>query len=76
MAPARDLCFTPATELVRLVRARKTSPLELMHALLARIDAVNPHVNAIVTLARERFPRPGGGAAQGEGAHTMRSARW
>ena len=53
MAPARDLCFTPATELVRLFRARRVSPLELMHALLARIDAVNPTVNAIVTLARE-----------------------
>jgi amidase len=53
MAPARDLCFTPATELVRLFRARRASPLELMHALLARIDAVNPTVNAIVTLARE-----------------------
>src|ERR1700675_3498940 len=53
MAHARDLCFTPATELVRLFRARRVSPLELMHALLARIDAVNPTVNAIVTLARE-----------------------
>ena len=53
MAPARDLCFPPATELVRLFRARRVSPLELMHALLARIDAVNPTVNAIVTLARE-----------------------
>jgi len=53
MAPARDLCFTPATDLVRLFRARTISPLELMHALLARIDAVNPRVNAIVTLARE-----------------------
>jgi hypothetical protein len=31
MAPARDLCFTPATELMRLCRARRVSPLELMH---------------------------------------------
>ena len=53
MAPTRDLCFTPATELVRLFRARRTSPLEVMQALLARIDAVNPTVNAIVTLARD-----------------------
>ena len=49
----RDLCFTPATELVRLYRARRTSPLEVMQAVLARIDAVNPRVNAYVTLARE-----------------------
>jgi amidase len=48
-----DLCFTPATELVRLYRARKTSPLEVMRAVFDRIDAVNPAVNAYVTLARE-----------------------
>jgi amidase len=51
--PDRDLCFTPATELARLYRARKASPLEVMQAVLARIDAVNPAVNAYVTVARE-----------------------
>ena len=50
----RDLCFTPATDLARLFRARKTSPLEVMQAVLARIDAVNPTVNAYVTVAREQ----------------------
>ena len=49
----RDLCFTPATELARLYRARKVSPLEVMRAVLARIDAVNPLVNAYVTLVGE-----------------------
>jgi amidase len=53
MSHSRDLCFIPATELVRLYRARKTSPLEVMQAVLARIDAVNPVVNAYVTVARE-----------------------
>src|SRR5262252_9875539 len=53
MSDSRDLCFIPATELVRLYRARKTSPLEVMEAVLARIDAVNPAVNAYVTVARE-----------------------
>ena len=52
MRPARDLCFTPAVELSKLYRARKASPLEVMQAVLARIDAVNPDVNAIVTLVR------------------------
>jgi amidase len=51
--PDRDLCYTPATELARLYRARKVSPLEVMQAVLARIDAVNPRVNAYVTVARE-----------------------
>jgi amidase len=49
----RDLCFFSATELVRLFRARKVSPLEVMQAVLARIDQVNPQVNAYVTVARE-----------------------
>jgi amidase len=49
----RDLCFTPAGQLVRMFGARKTSPLEVLQAVLARIDAVNPRVNAYVTVARE-----------------------
>ena len=49
----RDPCFIPAAELVRLYRARKASPHEIMQAVLARIDAVNPTVNAYVTVARE-----------------------
>jgi amidase len=48
-----DLAYTPAVDLLRLYRAGKTSPLEVMQAVLARIDAVNPRVNAIVTLVRE-----------------------
>jgi amidase len=53
MPTVRDLCFTPAVDLARLYRARRASPLEVMQAVLARIDAVNPDVNAIVTLVRE-----------------------
>jgi amidase len=53
MSDRRDLCFVSAGELVRLYRARKASPLEVMEAVLARIDAVNPAVNAYVTVARE-----------------------
>lgn len=49
-----DLCFLPATELARLIRARELSAFELMAAHLARIDRVNPAVNAIVTLLPER----------------------
>jgi amidase len=52
-AVPRDLTFAPAVELLRLYRARKASPLEVMQAALDRIDAVNPRVNAIVTLARD-----------------------
>ena len=51
--PEHDLCFLPATVLQRLYRSRKISPLEVMQAVLARIDGVNPRVNAYVTLVRE-----------------------
>jgi amidase len=52
-----DLCFTPATRLARLYRTRQASPLEVMQAVLARIDAVNPRLNAYVTVAREEALR-------------------
>jgi len=49
----KDSTFTPAVELAKLYRARMVSPLEVVRAALARIDAVNPKVNAVVTLVRE-----------------------
>lgn len=45
-----DLLNTSATELSRLVAARKLAPSELMAAVLARVAAVNPAINAIVSL--------------------------
>ena len=53
MAGSPDLAFTSAVDLAKLYRARQVSPLEVMQAVLARIDDVNPAVNAVVTLARE-----------------------
>ena len=44
-----DLCYTPATELAALIRERKLSPLELTRAVLARVDALNPTLNAFCT---------------------------
>ena len=49
-----DLCLTPAVELARLLRARSLSATELLTAVLARVETVNPSVNAIVTLAAEQ----------------------
>ena len=43
-----ELCYMSATELVRLVRARKLSAREIMAAHLERIALVNPKLNAIV----------------------------
>src|ERR1041385_2168213 len=44
-----DLCHTPATELAALIRSRRLSPVELTHAVLARIEAVNPALHAFCT---------------------------
>ena len=44
----------PAVELARLLRSRSLSATELLTAVLARIEAVNPAVNAIVTLAADQ----------------------
>src|SRR5262245_18261199 len=49
-----ELCFLTAVELIRSMRARELSAVEVMRAHLAQIDRVNPKVNAIITLLPER----------------------
>ncbi len=43
---ADELCYIPATDAIAAFKARKLSPLELVDALIARIEKVNPKVNA------------------------------
>jgi aspartyl-tRNA(Asn)/glutamyl-tRNA(Gln) amidotransferase subunit A len=50
---AGDLAFTPATELVGLIRARKLSPVELTRAVLERIERLNPTLNAFCTVTAD-----------------------
>jgi amidase len=50
MTPAPDLLALDAGELSRRIAAREISCTELMQASLARIDALNPRFNAIVSL--------------------------
>ena len=55
-----ELCFKSATELAEGIRTREFSSLEVVDACLARIEAVNPRLNAVVHLAdgaRERARR-------------------
>lgn len=52
-----DICFIPAVELARLLRARELSAVEVTGAHLDRIDAINPDVNAVVTVTAERAMR-------------------
>jgi amidase len=50
VAPPAGLCALGACEQARLVRTRAVSARELVQAHLDRIEAVNPALNAIVTL--------------------------
>ena len=49
-----DIGFLPATELTELIRTKKLSPVEYMRALLDRIDACEPKVNAFAHLAADQ----------------------
>lgn len=49
-----ELCDLSAVEMRRLIGAKRVSPVELLESCLARIAAVNPRLNAFVTLAAER----------------------
>ena len=50
---ATDLCFTPALELGRMIRARDVSPVEIAEAVLARIERLNPTLNAFLTVTSD-----------------------
>jgi amidase len=49
-----EICFLPAGELARRIRAKELSAAEVMEAHLAQIERVNPKVNAIVTYLPEQ----------------------
>ena len=51
---ADDLGYLPATQLAELIRTKQISPVEYMRSLLARIEAVDPKVNAFAYLAPDR----------------------
>jgi aspartyl-tRNA(Asn)/glutamyl-tRNA(Gln) amidotransferase subunit A len=46
-----NITYRDATELAELIRSRQLSPVEVVRAHLDRIDAVNPAINAVVTVA-------------------------
>jgi len=51
------LCWLPATELAALIRKKKVSPVEVVGAVLERIERINPRLNAFVTLTDEQARR-------------------
>ncbi len=55
--PITELAYTSGVDLAAMVHSRTISATELMTYTLARIDRVNPGLNAIVTLDPERALR-------------------
>jgi amidase len=65
-----SLLKASATHLAELIRRREVSPVEVVEAHLERIQAVNPRINAVVTLtaehARQAARRAGEALARGD----------
>lgn len=55
--PAVDLASLSATELARLIRTRDVSAVDVVEASLARIEALNPSLNAFISVNRDRARR-------------------
>jgi len=51
------LCWMPASEMAAAIRRRKVSPVEVMKTVLARIEKLNPTLNAFVTITADQAMR-------------------
>ncbi len=45
-----DLCYMPATDMARSIRDRTISPVEVVDAVLGRVETLEPRINAFATL--------------------------
>ncbi len=50
MMDATEICFTPATDLAAMIRRRALSPVEIVDAVLDRIETLNPRLNAFLAV--------------------------
>jgi aspartyl-tRNA(Asn)/glutamyl-tRNA(Gln) amidotransferase subunit A len=48
-----DLCYMPATDLVAAIRAKQVSPVEVVNAILARIEQLNAQLNAFCLITAD-----------------------
>src|SRR5256712_5689425 len=51
---ADDVLYKPVSDLSKLLRSRKVSPVELTRAYLARIEALNPKLVAFATVTADQ----------------------
>src|SRR5436309_10996521 len=52
-----ELCWRPATDLATLIRRKKVSPVEVLDAVLDRIERLNQRLNAYVLVTAESARR-------------------
>ena len=52
-----DIYYSDATELARRIKAKEVSPIEVLSTHLERIEAINPKVNALVTMVDDAEER-------------------
>jgi Asp-tRNA(Asn)/Glu-tRNA(Gln) amidotransferase A subunit family amidase len=48
-----ELCYTPATRLAGMIARKEVSPVEVVDAVLRRIEALEPKLNALVAILRQ-----------------------
>ena len=48
-----EICYMSALEMAEAIRAKSLSPVEVMDAVLSRIEQLNPKINAYCTLVTE-----------------------
>ena len=53
-----ELAYTSAVEIARRIGKRDLSPVDVVQAILARLEALNPRLNAVCTLTAERAWTP------------------
>lgn len=51
---ASELCWRPATELAAMIRRKKVSPVEVVDAVLDRVEKLNPRLNAYVLVTADQ----------------------
>jgi aspartyl-tRNA(Asn)/glutamyl-tRNA(Gln) amidotransferase subunit A len=67
-----ELCWMPAARMAAAIRKKQLSPVEVMRAVLARIERLNPALNAFVTLTGDQALKD---ARAAERALTKKGAR-
>ena len=58
----KGICFMSVVEMAEVIKTRRLSPVEIMDAILSRIERLNPEVNAYCTVLAESARKQAGEA--------------